>query len=495
MRPKLIRCFVPHTSAWLVALLACQGAPRADTATPRSDELAPRTAGRANGVPPAPAYDDKGIHVSPKGSDSGGDGSPGKPYKTIGWVLDKVAKAGDTLILRGGEYPEKVRVKLPRITIRSHSGEWAVISQPANVDDKNPRVVVTFDPEADGGKLQRVEIRGGFYGVMTQTMWSWGGKDRSGAENITVEDAVIHGTGRDGIKVTPACDGFTVRRTEIYNTGMGYPPGTKKGDKNAEGIDLVNADRALIQDCYIHDTATTGVYLKGGAIGGVVERTRVERAGSMGIALGFDTSTEFFDVEANPGYYENIDGVVRNNIVIDANYAGIGLYATLNARVLNNTVIDTAHDGHAPLYFGVTFQDWDPVAKRPPTRNATIVNNVFVQPRAGTCVEIRFVDELGGLEGFASATMDRNVYWAPDDGCRFVDKRAGGKGVRDLASWQQRIGGDKGSRTVDPRLGPDGRPLPGSPLLGAGEVRSDVTDDIDREPRSGKNDIGADQRK
>ena len=85
----------------------------------------------------------------------------------------------------------------------------------------------------------------------------------------------------------------------------------------------------------IHDTATTCVYVKGGSIGAIIERVRAERCGELGIALGFDTSPEFFDTNANPGYYENIDGIVRNCFVRDTGFAGIGLFASRDAQVLH----------------------------------------------------------------------------------------------------------------------------------------------------------------
>jgi len=42
----------------------------------------------------------------------------------------------------------------------------------------------------------------------------------------------------------------------------------------------------------------------------------------------------------------------------------------------NNTLIDTAQDAHSPIYFGITFQDWDPEAERPPSVNPLIRNNL-----------------------------------------------------------------------------------------------------------------------
>ncbi|MEZ4466115.1 MAG: hypothetical protein R3F43_17100 [bacterium] len=66
---------------------------------------------------------------------------------------------------------------------------------------------------------------------------------------------------------------------------MGYPPGTPPDEKNAEGIDAVNADRVHIADVYIHDTATSCAYVKGGSIGTVIERVTAERCGELGLVL------------------------------------------------------------------------------------------------------------------------------------------------------------------------------------------------------------------
>lgn len=465
-------------------------------AAPRDGAIAPDGGEPFTPCVAPPAYDDVGIQVSPSGSDESGDGTEASPYRTIGHVLAEVAEAGDTIILREGEYPEPVRIRIPNITIRSHTGEWGVISQPISIDGDAGTHPVMFDVDSDGSKLQRVEVRGGFYGVFLQTRFGWGDPDTLGATNITIEDCRIHDTGRDCIKVTPQSDGLVVRRTEIWNSGMGYPEGTPPDDKNAEGIDAVNADDILIQDCYIHDTATTGVYLKGGSTGGVIERTRVERTGGLGIALGFDTSLEFFDTETNPGHYENIRGTVANCIVRDTRYAGIALYASRDARVINNTIIDTAVAGHAPLYFGIPLQDWDPSGGRPANLNPTLLNNLVFQSTPGDCVAIRhfYDDELGTVDGLEGAVhMDHNLYAAAGGSCTFTDGREGGIDGASLEAWRAHIDAEASSRTEDPLLTSDGHIQAGSAAIDAAQTDGAPSTDIDCEPRSGAVDIGADE--
>lgn len=329
----------------------------------------------AETLPPDPGYDDIGIHMSPSGHDVTGDGTETKPYRSIQYVLDEVAAAGSTLILHGGTYNETVRIRDRDITLRSKMGEQATIQTP--VDDESIQQTIRIDVDADGCSLQRLEIIGGYYyAVKLETRWEWGDpNDRTGVSNVLLQDCIIHDSGRDCVKVTPECDDVVITRCEIYNSG-------KRDGRNAEGIDNVNGDRMTVRDCFIHDTATTGVYFKGGAIGCIIERTKVLNCGGLGIALGYDTSPEWFDLTVNSKRFESIDGIVRNCLISNTKYAGVGMYCAKDSKVLSNTLIDTALGGQNPIHFGVAFQDWAVSGEggyRPPCENPVLMNNLVFQ--------------------------------------------------------------------------------------------------------------------
>ena len=441
--------------------------------------------------------------VSPAGSDSTGNGSLAQPFKTLTHLLEpsrELVKAGDVVTLRGPVgnhvYREvEVRLRVP-LTLRSYPGEWAVIACPTDQEDT---VCVQIDPEASGSRISRLEISGGnLYGLFFQTDWdARNNRSGKGASNVIVEDCSIHDTGRDAIKITPKSDNITIRRCEIYNTGRIYPPGTPLDDKNAEGIDNVNGSGMVVEDNWIHDIATTGLYFKGGAADVLVQRNRIERTGVGGIMVGFDTSPEFFDTALNPNYYESIRGVVRNNVVRDTGYAGIGLYAALDAVVAHNTIVNTAREGHAALYFGVTLQDFEPEAKRPPNLNPSIRNNLVLQS-GGDCVSIRWANEISpaglyGLQG--NPGTDGNWFHNTTGACRFVDTRPG-SALADggpLATWQAQLQADGRSLSGALTVRATGHLPPGSPAIGRGVAIAQVTDDLDGQPRSGAVDIGADQ--
>lgn len=440
--------------------------------------------------------------VSTSGSDTSGTGSITQPFRTVGHVVEPangIAQAGDTITLRGPPgnhvYDEiEVRLRVP-LTLRSHPGEWAHIACPINLEDT---VCIQIDPEASGSRISRLEISGGnLYAIFLQTDWYRpDGTDGTGASDIVIEDSKLHGSGRDVIKITPKCNNVTIRRNEIYASGAIYPPGTPPEEKNAEGIDNVNGANMLVEDNYIHDTATTGVYFKGGARDAIVQRNRIENAGEAGILVGFDTSPDFFDLAENPQYYEAVRGIVRNNVVRTTNYAGIGLYASKDAVVANNTIIDAARVGHAAIYYGVTLQDFDPDAGRPANTGALVRNNLVIQ-NGHPCIAVRHSQDLGGLSGLSgNPGTDYNAFHDTTGTCQFIDARPGSplNGGGTLPQWRSALAADSHSIETTLAVANDGHLPAGSPAIDAGQTLAHVIDDIDRQPRTAPYDIGADER-
>jgi len=401
-----------------------------------------------------------GIYVSQNGNDSTANGSVDAPYKSINSAL-AAAEPGDTIILRGGTYREgiNVRVRIPDITIKSAKGEWAVIDLTTFDNGADEDSGVYFDVDSSGGKLQYVEVMGGFYAVCMETKWDWGDPaDRTGASNIIIEDCILHDSKYDVIKVKPNCDNVTIRFCEIYNSGQAFAGRVQNGEDNAEGIDNVNGDNMLVHNNYIHDICSNAIYAKGGATDVLIENNHIERAFGGGILVGFDTSPEFFDLTVNPLYYENIRCIVRNNLIIDTGWEGIGLYGSKDAEIYNNTLVNVANGGqyHSAVYFGLTYQDWEDYAGRPANVNPNIHHNIVYQPSGivRPMIEIRYANELGGMSALdGDPTMNDNCYFIDGKSASFSDFRpdsllenAG------LSAWQTHINGDSGSLEADPAL-------------------------------------------
>jgi len=432
------------------------------------------------------------IWVSPTGNDVTGIGSETRPYRTIFKALSE-CEGGETILLCSGEYREAVRIRWPNITLRSAPGHWAKIIVPT--DDEEEAIALMMDVESSGSKIQSLEIIGGYYyGIKFETRWDWGIEDRSGASDIIIEDCVIHHTGRDAVKITPQCNRITIRRCEIYASGVGAH---NQGNPNAEGIDNVNGDRMLVQECHIHDVSTTGIYFKGGARECIVERNIIEHCGASGILIGFDTSPEYFDITTNPEYYESISGIARNNVILDTAYAGIGLYAAKDAQVYHNTIVRTAREGLSPITFGLSFQDWEPEAGRPPSINPIILNNlVYQESGERPIVAIRYSDELGGMSALEGPlVIDANCYYAPGGEIWFQDRRPGHYLERgDFEDWKAHVGAEANSLCADPLLTERYRLEAGSPCIDKGIPTDLVRYDVDNRLRPSPFDIGASER-
>ncbi|MCL2474750.1 MAG: right-handed parallel beta-helix repeat-containing protein [Chloroflexi bacterium] len=415
--------------------------------------------------PRANAGDDpaNGIYVSLNGNDATATGSINAPFKSINTALAN-AKAGDTIILRGGTYNEgvNVRVRVPNITIKSAKGEWAVIDLTTYNSSHSEDSAVYFDVDSSGGKLQCVEVKGGWYAVALETRWDWGNPaNRSGASNIIIEDCILHSSRYDVVKIKPNCNNVIIRYNEIYNSGQAFIGKIPNGEDNAEGIDNVNGNNMVVHNNYIHDICSNAIYAKGGATDVLIENNRIERAYGGGILVGFDTSPEFFDIIVNPQYYENIRCIVRNNLIIDTGWEGIGLYASKDAQIYNNTLINVANGGqyHSAIYFGITFQDWEIYAKRPANINPNIHHNIVMQPSdiVRPMTEIRYANELGGLSALdGNPIMSNNCYYIVGKNASFTDRRPGSTLENaDLAAWQSHISSDANSLEIDPVLDDD----------------------------------------
>ena len=404
-----------------------------------------------------------GFYVSPAGDDAAA-GTIDAPWRTPQHAV-AAAAAGDVINLRAGSYAGTLYVDKADLTIRSYPGERASLAAPTS--DAIQANVLWFD--APGGTALNLDLSGGYdYGVKFE-------RGRG-----LVDGCTVTGTGYFGIKVVPGADHVTIRNTEVGHAGVRIDGG---------GIDAVNGDYLTIRDCYIHDTSTDGLHIKGGSIGVLIERNRVENSGGTGMAIGQSTGTEFFDPAQNPDYYEIIAPVVRNNIIKGTDYAGIAIYAAMQPVVVNNTVIDTARVGQASLYLSPMTHTIGTESRLAVTTDPTIANNIVVRTASGTRPLFHILND--GFTG--TLTLDHNRYDNGGGDGGFWDERAGSVFYGTFAAWPAHIGAEAGSSLGPPGLDDRGHLVAGSPCIDAGRSLDVVADDVDRDPRTGAFDIGADE--
>lgn len=429
-------------------------------------------------------------YVATNGNDNNA-GTLSNPFKTLPAAIE-AANPGDEIQLRGGNYiSQEIRVNKSNLFIRSYPGEWAVLTAVTNIEDISSCIWYN-EPETTGGTLERLEIVGGYYyGIKFETNWDWDNSipfaQRHGVSNVIVRDCKIHHTGRDGIKLTPACSNISILNCEISFTGSG--PGAQV-DFNAEGIDNVNAPNLTVRGCNFHDIATTGIYVKGGGQNCVIEANFIQNCGEGGIYLGFYTDAEWFNTDVNPQYFENINGLVINNIIVNTQHAGIGLWGAKDAKVYNNTVINGGMSEMACLFLN-TADVWidDNTSARPGNFNAQIRNNIFVQGFGTTpMVRVRENALTGG-----GHIIDNNCYNDPNGGAVFIDDNITWEDLT-FAQWKAQSFRDLHSFETNPMLDENYKLTANSPCIDHGSDVPGLSKDFEGHTRTdGAPDIGADE--
>ncbi|MFA6095147.1 MAG: right-handed parallel beta-helix repeat-containing protein [Candidatus Paceibacterota bacterium] len=251
-----------------------------------------------------------------------------KPGQSIQTAIDN-AVSGATIAIRAGTYSGNLVIQ-KTLTLRNYPGERPVISA---LDSTHAAVWFQEDDNvsAKNSRVSGLEIKGGYYGIKID-----GGEYNPGLNNgIILENNIIHESGYDGVKVTFNADNIVIRNNEIYRTG--------RSGTNAQGIDSVGNDNIIIRGNYVHDTVSDGIFTKGGSVNGIIENNRVVNAGTGGEGNGIDagmsaTDAYVFDMKTNPGMYECINCIIRNNTITNSRNSGITVNGSKGTIVQNNTV-------------------------------------------------------------------------------------------------------------------------------------------------------------
>lgn len=442
------------------------------------------------------------LFVAPDGDD-GNPGSKEAPFRTIQRAIDR-AEAGDTVFVRAGIYDQggsALTIWKESLALKAYPGDARpVIRATLN----GPFATVYFEEDnCDGSSIEGFEITGGKHGIQVGSRWNHdldNGKypspvDALTCDDITIQDNIVHDVSREGIKLPAGVRNIVITGNEIYNTGI-------QGATNAECIDAVGVIGLRVAGNFLHDCASNGIYAKGGSRNVIIENNLVmnvarNTGNGGGIYLGFTTTDyQLFDLPSNPDLYENLDSIVRNNIVVGIKGAGIGLQSTNNARVYNNTLVDVAKNAHAGIRLAVgalcTLQpdDCDPDAADHHRGNVNphIFNNIVVmtgnRPLLGVEEDAIQIDP-------GVIAIDHNGYHRMDGDPMF---RWNGASVSTLAAWQALSGLDGNSLAGDPGLDEHHHLTLESGLIDMGLAIEGLNIDYDGQVRAdGRPDIGADE--
>ncbi|MEW6126325.1 MAG: right-handed parallel beta-helix repeat-containing protein [Acidobacteriota bacterium] len=396
----------------------------------------------------------KTIYVASNGKDSN-SGTLQRPVASPAQAL-AMSEAGDTIYLRAGRYSINhfLWVDKPGITIASYPKERATLTSGTEETDSNANNILIL--VADNISILDIDIEGGsYYGIKIDI-------DRAQTtKGVTLRGCRIRNTGRDCIKSFRA-DKLLIENCEIGPSGI-------RDASNAEGIDAIASVGITIRGCYIHDTATNGLYLKGGTREGLVERNRLERAGHAGILLGQDTDEAAMRDGAK---YEALNCVARNNIISDTRGAGIGSYSGSQIRFENNTLYDVAKQMQAGFYVVTN-------SRAVMAEKISFKNNIVVVLSERPLVLIK---NLGD-----PLLCDTNIWFSPRQANNFHREveLAGKFDKWSFADWQRQLRIDAHSFFADPLLDPASlfKPRAGSPAFDSGEQLPEIKTDYRGNPR------------
>ena len=279
--------------------------------------------------------------VAPDGTDRA-VGTLEAPLRTLDAAVQRV-KPGDVIELRAGTYDGAI-IRNPGseeawITLRAHARERAVVQGTG----RGPAIYFyhrSCDEEAPAGtvcqpmywQVQGLVVRGSAEGQEE------GYAVKIDTPHVRLLDNDLCCSRVDVVKLVRTADDVEILHNEIHHPNA-------KNDENAQGIDIVGADRTRVAFNYVHDIPSIGLYAKGNSRNTVFEFNRVERTWSNAIMLGQETD----DDRLVDGPYETYDGVIRDNVVRDVGWACLATSSSQRVRIHHNTCWNTGLQTHGSI--------------------------------------------------------------------------------------------------------------------------------------------------
>jgi hypothetical protein len=357
----------------------------------------------------------------PAGNDTTGNGTIGAPYATLAHAVSQVTP-GQSIELRAGNYCG-TNIGNPGassawILLRAYNGE-AVVVEPCGRQntiyfyrgDFAPMYWVVYGLAVQGGSAYTVKID---------------------TPQVKLIQNNLYGSSADIVKLVATSDDVTIYGNEIHH------PNAANG-ANAQGVDIVGADRTWVAYNYVHDIPSTGMYAKGNARNTIFEGNHVANIYARGIQLGQSTDIALM----TDGSYEAYDGIMRNNIIVNTRDACLASASAYNIKIYNNSCYDAATSSQAAIY----------LANEAETNQAgTLIdirnNIIFV---SGTTSRPAIKINADALTGNDTVTINNNLYWTAA-GAANVRFTWEGRALLNAGwdSWRQVTGLDGASRVTDP---------------------------------------------
>lgn len=352
-------------------------------------------------------------YVAPTGND-GNAGTLAAPFKTVNKAVG-VVNPGDAIELRAGTYTESVIVRRPGtatagIVLRAHANESVVLRSAGS----GPTVYF-YHPDCDedtvGNANGNIDCRAYYWtieGLTIQGSPSGGGDGNAvkiDVAKVTLKRNRLCCSVADIVKVVRTANDATFIGNEIWQDSAVVVPSA-----NAQGIDIVGADRVRVARNYIHDVPNIGVYAKGNARDALFEGNRLVNIGNAAnghaLMLGQSTDAE----RLLDGNYESYDGLVRNNVVVNATWSCLATASSWYARFYNNSCYNTGQVTHG----SVLFSNESEISQK--GHGVVLRNNVFYGSAARPVIKIG----SNAIDDYTTLDIDRNLYFVDGGNPQFI---------------------------------------------------------------------------
>jgi len=434
----------------------------------------------------------KSWYVSPGGSDSAAGNSLTAPFKTLMKAVG-VATAGDVIEVRAGTYTESVVIRSAgtasaRITMRGYNGERPVLQS----NGAGPTIYFynsACDEDAIGTGTGNTDCFASWWTL--QGLEVHGSASGGGDGNVVkIDTAKVRLQGNklccsvaDIVKLVRTANDVEVLDNEIFQNTSLVTPGT-----NAQGVDIVGANNTRVAGNNVHDVPDFGMYAKGNARNTLFENNLLVNIGRAdnghAIMLGQETDTE----RLVDGNYESYDGIVRNNVVVNATWACVATSSSSNVRIYNNSCYNTATAGQGSIFVSNESEIGTPGV------NIEIYNNIIYGSAGRPLIKVN----SDAMTDFTTLRIDGNIYYATGGAPGFSLKDNSISSTQWAAQYKAVTGRTDTSRIVDPQYATTTGSTPltlksTSPAINTGVATSLVTKDYlgTARPLNGTIDVGA----
>lgn len=434
-------------------------------------------------------------YVSPSGSNANAGTSIAAPKQTIA-AATSLANPGDVIEVRAGTYTENIVITRPGsssawITLRGYPGDAMPVVRRTGAGSTiyfyhqacEDAVTAAQSGNTDCMPfywvVQGLEVRGS----------ATGGADGNAIKIDTPKVKVIGNklccAVADVVKVVRTANDVEIIDNEIWQNNAITTPSS-----NAQGVDIVGADRTIVRGNHFHDIPDIGVYAKGNARNPTFESNLFVNIGSTtnghALMLGQETDIELL----RDGNFETYDGVIRNNVVVGATWGCFAISSSSNARAVHNSCYNTGSYQHGSIFLS------NESLSGQGSVGLEVGNNIVVGNPAQPVLHIT----TGAMANPSTLYIHNNLYWTTTGAApTFIANSDDGPGDWDY--WSQAYtdlsAEAESSRVMDPKFrstsgGWNALTLLGtSPAINKAGGAISATRDISQFNRDSAPDIGA----